>query len=78
MAPSSFTWQLRVEGGDVEPVELTGDASDLAHLRHELREAASEAAGRFDQHDDAATADEEDGWELRREAPLPTPKAKGG
>ena len=75
MARARYTWQLRVAEGD-EPVDLSGDAEDLAHLRHALGQAATDATVRFDPHHVDAVADEEDGWELRAAAPPPAkPKA---
>ncbi|MEA2179477.1 MAG: hypothetical protein QOG77_2774 [Solirubrobacteraceae bacterium] len=69
-----FTWRLHVDDDDEESrtLDLTGDAADLAALRHDLTDAVTRALAHFDPHDEPI-GDEEDGWELRA-APLPPPK----
>jgi hypothetical protein len=70
-----FTWRVHVEDREEESrtLDLTGDAKDLADLRHDLTRVVTHAITHLDEHADAV-ADDEDGWELRA-APFPSPAA---
>jgi hypothetical protein len=72
-----FTWRVHVDDGDRESraLDLTGDAQDLAGLRHDLTRVVASALEHFGEHSDVI-ADDEDGWELRP-APFPSPRPKG-